>query len=183
MTVYARSDVMSVTLSKDHGGCGAVHSRPVTHGAPSRVWALDCPGGCEDHLRSDPKWSASPMEVPETPDETRGREEADKRGERTREAQMESAVASLASTTEGMQKLISLMIAAQASTNPQLAAALDALTGEPAAAPDQPAPDQPAASTDLTALPVKDLKTLARQRGLSDAGTRAQLLDRLTAAA
>lgn len=96
MTLYARSDVMSVSISRDSGGCGTSHSRPVKDGAPARDWGLDCPD-CEAHLKGsrkprilkntpgdpknnipsrqervadcDPHWSSTPESVPLTPDE------------------------------------------------------------------------------------------------------------------
>ena len=76
-------------------GCGAAHSRPVTHGAPAKTWKLDCQP-CEAYLRgdrkpkilkhkikdgrivsqervadADPMWSSTPDTVPLTPDEER----------------------------------------------------------------------------------------------------------------
>lgn len=81
MTVYARSDVTAVSISPAHGGCGTTHSRPVVGGAPARLWSLVCNNGCEDVLRYDVLWSAVPTAVPETPDETNIREDAEKRGQ------------------------------------------------------------------------------------------------------
>lgn len=96
MTLYARSDLMSVSIPVTSGGCGDTHSRPVNNGAPARTWGLDCPD-CEAHLRgdkkkkiihtipgdkekgiparlthvadADPHWSNAPEGVPLTPDE------------------------------------------------------------------------------------------------------------------
>lgn len=96
MTLYARSDLMSVSIPVGSGGCGATHSRPVTRGAIAKVWGLTCPK-CEAYLRgdgklkvikvtpadkdkgipsrmkhvadSDPHWGATPESVPKTPDE------------------------------------------------------------------------------------------------------------------
>lgn len=81
MTVYARSDISCVALSKAHGGCGEVHSRPVVEGAPVKLWKLDCPQ-CGDHLRSDPLWSSTVSEIPETYDEKVKREDQERRGQR-----------------------------------------------------------------------------------------------------
>jgi hypothetical protein len=92
MALYARSDMMSVSIPE----CGATHTRPVTHGAPAKVWKLECPV-CEPILRgdhkqkvikatpgdkdrgiastlnkvpdADPHWSNTPEGVPLTPDE------------------------------------------------------------------------------------------------------------------
>ena len=81
MTVYARSDVAAVSISRDHGGCGESHSRPVVAGAPAKLWALTCPGGCENYLRSDPLWSGTPHTVPETPDEIAIRTDVEKKNQ------------------------------------------------------------------------------------------------------
>lgn len=81
MTVYARSDVAAVSISIEHGGCGESHSRPVIEGAPAKVWALTCHGGCEDHLRNDPLWAGTIHTIPETPDETAIRLDVEKRGQ------------------------------------------------------------------------------------------------------
>ena len=53
MSVWARSDVASITVSKGHKGCGQIHVRPAPGGRPVDVWQLDCPGGCEEFLRTD----------------------------------------------------------------------------------------------------------------------------------
>lgn len=81
MTVYARSDVAAVNISANHGGCGETHSRPVVGGAPARLWALECSGGCEDVLRSDSHWAGTPHTVPETPDEVAIRLDVEKKNQ------------------------------------------------------------------------------------------------------
>jgi hypothetical protein len=96
MSLYARSDLMSVSIPNASGGCGRTHSRPVTKGVVARVWELNCPP-CEAYLRgdnkgkvikvtggdknkgiaprmehvadSDPHWASTPASVPQTPDE------------------------------------------------------------------------------------------------------------------
>ena len=99
MTLYARSDVMSVSISAENGGCGRPggHSRPVIKGAPARIFKLDCPQ-CESYLKGDrrpkilkyhtdpktgqsvrqeriadgdPMWGSTPDTIPLTPDEER----------------------------------------------------------------------------------------------------------------
>ena len=97
MALYARSDVMSVSIPTESGGCGQGHSRPVIKGAPTRTFKLDCPP-CEAYLRgdrkqkilkyqinaktgqavrqeriadADPMWSSTPDTIPLTPDEDR----------------------------------------------------------------------------------------------------------------
>ena len=94
--MFARSDLMSVSIPETSGGCGRTHTRPVTKGVAAKVWRLDCPP-CEGYLRGDgkpkliknipadkeaglpgrmehvpdsnPQWSNTPEGVPPTPDE------------------------------------------------------------------------------------------------------------------
>lgn len=95
MTLFARSDLMSVAVPVASGGCGTTHTRPVRNGVASKTWRLDCqpcetflkgggrtrlqysPGDKETGLLprqervadSDPCWSATEESVPDTPDE------------------------------------------------------------------------------------------------------------------
>jgi hypothetical protein len=46
MTLYARGDIQSVTVT---GGCGKSHRRPVVKGTPVKIFELDCPP-CEHHI-------------------------------------------------------------------------------------------------------------------------------------
>jgi hypothetical protein len=94
MTAYARSDVMGVSISPQHGGCGETHSRPVREGAPDKIWALTC-GPCEDILRSDPHWAGHPDDIPETPDEQMRRESDQRAGKRQRENSTHDAIQEL----------------------------------------------------------------------------------------
>lgn len=96
MTVWARNDVCAVSISPDHGGCGEAHTRPVVKGAPVKVWALTCHGGCEDHLRESSLWSGTPQGVPETPDETTIRLDVERRGQLEQQSTMASALNDLA---------------------------------------------------------------------------------------
>lgn len=95
MGLYARSDVSAVTVGQAHGGCGRTHHRPANDGRPNPVWKLEC-GPCETHLRSDALWSVTLSEVPETPDETKSREDFEKRGALDRDQVMALAMAKLA---------------------------------------------------------------------------------------
>ena len=54
MSLYARSDLMSVSVPATSGGCGNSHSRPVSQGKPAKEWRLDCPP-CEGYLKGDRK--------------------------------------------------------------------------------------------------------------------------------
>ena len=95
MTLYARSDVMSVSIPAASGGCNSQHSRPVVKGVPAKVWGLTC-APCEAYLKGDRKqkilkyhidkttgqairqervadaddrWGSTPDTIPLTPDE------------------------------------------------------------------------------------------------------------------
>ena len=120
MTLYARSDLMSVAVPVESGGCGQNHSRPVIKGAPAKVWALDCPAHCEPYLRGDsrpkllryetdkntgrvlrqervadrdPHWSSTADSAPLTPDEERTNAVRQERG--AQQIQMIQALAAL----------------------------------------------------------------------------------------
>ena len=120
MTLYSRSDQTCVALSAESGGCGEPHSRPVTRGAPVKLWALDCPA-CESVLRGDrkpkilkhkieggrvvgqeripdasPMWGTTPDTVPLTPDEERTNTVRSERGRM--QIEMLQALAALRST-------------------------------------------------------------------------------------
>ena len=95
MTVYSASNIMAVNLSDAHGGCGSPHARPVRNGAPDKLWKLDCVM-CENHLRTDPLWSTTVSEIPETYDEKSTREDWEKRGAQDRDAIMPLLLAKLA---------------------------------------------------------------------------------------
>jgi Double zinc ribbon len=95
MSLFARSDLASVSVSAAHDGCGEVHVRPAPGGKPDLVWKLEC-SACENYLRSDPLWSVTLSEVPESPDETKTREDFEKRGTFDRDAVMAMAMAKLA---------------------------------------------------------------------------------------
>lgn len=125
MTLYARSDLMSVAVPVASGGCGDNHSRPVVSGAPAKVWGLKCPP-CESYLRGDRKqkklvyetdpktgqtlrqarvsdadamWSSTPETVPLTPDEER----SDYRFRETAMAQINAMNALGTAVSNGLQ--------------------------------------------------------------------------------
>ena len=96
MSIYSASSIAAVSVSPEgHGGCGQTHRRPVSHGAPAKIWELDCPP-CENHLRSDPMWATTLADIPETYDEQKAREDFDKRGARDRDQVLALALAKLA---------------------------------------------------------------------------------------
>jgi hypothetical protein len=104
MTVYARSDVLGVALSRSHGGCGEFHGRPVVNGAPVKEWAFSECAQCEKALRvvNDPHWAGMPSEIPETPDEVKIREDQEKRGQRDAATATSQALTQIANLPEGL---------------------------------------------------------------------------------
>src|SRR5215469_9657550 len=95
MTMHARSDLASISVSAAHGGCGTTHVRPAPGGNPVALWSLTCPA-CEDFLRSSDLWASSPADIPETHDEKLNREDFEKRGAKDKDAIMTLAIAKLA---------------------------------------------------------------------------------------
>ncbi len=94
MTMYSRSDAASVNVGPAHGGCGRPHAREAgPDGRPVSPWGVDCPGACEDYLASDPHWSKTVSEIPETYDEKKAREDFGERGSRDRDALLAMALA------------------------------------------------------------------------------------------
>jgi hypothetical protein len=161
------------------------------------VWALECVP-CEDHLRSDPHWAVDALEVPETPDEVRLREAAEKKGEHAQKQNLENAVASLAATADGFQKLLGMIVA----SNPQMAdnmtKMMAALSGTGNSVVVQEAADmasvnearkmqglqpftEPQDTLKFASMKIGELRALAKERGLDSTGTRDDLLARLQA--
>src|SRR5208282_6025487 len=111
MSLYARNDLQLIAIPPGSGGCGTNHSRPVRHGAPDKLWKLDCPE-CESYLKgdrkmkilkttgslkegtlkqervadADPMWSSTPESVPLTPDERETRHLKIEKGQQQLEA-------------------------------------------------------------------------------------------------
>ena len=120
MTVYLRSDMMSVAVPESSGGCGAQHTRKVTRGVPDKMFPIDCPH-CEGYLRGDskpkilkhkiengrvvaqeripdasPMIGSTPETVPLTPDEERTNHVRQERG--AQQIQLLQALAALRAT-------------------------------------------------------------------------------------
>jgi hypothetical protein len=209
MTMWARSDVCAINISEAHGGCGTKggHRRPVEHGAPAKNWPLDC-SPCEDHLRHDSHWSPTPVEVPETYDEAKARENFEKRGAKDKDAILTLALARLAGIEpselpESLTRMISgvpahvpgQMVCGSGHGNPPGQAFCGdcgaPMHGTPAQAA-LPAPQQAAETASKAAAGQKprrlrdarldELQALARGAGLDPEGTRADLIARLSAA-
>ena len=211
MSVFARSDLAAVTVSPAHGGCGRSHVRPAPGGNPVAIWELKCDGGCEDHLRKDPHWATTVSEIPETHDEVKVREDYEKRGAKDKDAVLAAALAKLAGVElpESLTRMSGgapLHIPgtmecplghAQAAGAKFCAECGSPMHGVPngrqiaPAAP--PAPAQAPAPAEVTGKAAgraprlrdarrDELAAMARERGLSDEGTRGDLISRLTEA-
>jgi hypothetical protein len=201
MTVYARNDLASTTISEAHGGCGNVHTRPAPGGNPVAVWSLTC-AQCEDHLRHNAdQWSTTAAEIPETHDETKGRENFEKRGAKDRDNLMMILMAKAAGVEipESMARMISGVPGhvpaelecpqghGQPAGRKFCAECGSPMRGTAAAAalesphkPDQaPAGGKPRRLRDAR---LDELQALARSRTLDASGTRADLISRLSAA-
>lgn len=148
MTVYARNDVCAVSISPTHGGCGVTHSRPVVEGAPAKLWALTCHGGCEDYLRHDPLWAATPQNIPETADETDIRLDVEKRNQIEQAARNTQAL-------ENLGQLPEALAAALAKFAVQSATPAPVEPAKPAETPVEPA------GPDLESLSFDALKQMA----------------------
>lgn len=216
MTLYARSDLMSVSIPSTSGGCGDSHSRPVVKGSPARDWRLDCPH-CEAYLKGsrkpqilkttpgdpklgipskqervadcDPHWSSTPESVPLTPDEQSVNATRTERA--GHQIQMIQALAALrAAGTEIPFETAWLMDRELPSAfikgsvvcvNGHDNVAGTKFCGECAVSmSEQKEIEAPLKDIPLDALHVATLKKMCREQGLSDKGTKQQLIGRLS---
>jgi hypothetical protein len=225
--LYARSDVDYIAIPVERGGCPGGHRRPVNHGARAKLWKLDCQcTATADMLNSD-LWSATISEIPETPDETKVREDYEKRGAHDRDYIQAMALAKIAGVEipDALQRVVTgdpahvpaitgtmvcqnghdcepgSKFCAECGSPMRKPPGLACPEGHPVGArakfcaecgsPVTVAIEPSAASQPEDAPKVKplkdwraaDLKALARERGLDDSGTRAEVLGRLRAAA
>jgi hypothetical protein len=136
MTVYAPTDVQSITIPTDRGGCGQSHEAGEL--APGRRFSIDCPA-CEPlivGLRTG--WAATPIGVHLTPDEIAEDEAAEALA--IRERNRTWAQRGPAGGQDGPARtpsMLELFAAASADERAALAAMLNA----------QPAPVEPPPST------------------------------------
>lgn len=100
MPLYARADVLSVSIGQSHGGCGTTHRRPMVQGSAVKIWELSCPQ-CQGHLAHDPLWAGSPADIPATPDEQRTKDNTSVILGRNRDDIMAMALAKLAGLPVG----------------------------------------------------------------------------------
>jgi hypothetical protein len=208
MSLYSWSANVSTHVPVDAGGCGVTHSRPVVDGVPQHPWRLDCPP-CEDFLRvhNADQWSTTTTEIPETYDETRARESAEKSGKLDRENQLAAAIielGKLGQLPEALGQVLAPMLGAPVAAlagkvvcpaGHDNAAGMKfcgqcgvSMSGQPAiGGPQRPAEPPAAASVTLHRQgPVRvqdlrhdELRAACRARGLPDEGVRKVLIKRL----
>ena len=197
MTVYSRSDVAAISISLEHGGCGVSHARPVVQGAPAKLWALTCVQ-CEDFLRTDPLWSSTVSEIPETHDEMSEREDYEKRGANDIQTMMALALTRLtggevpdtvAKMIDGSQlhipSQVKVLCPPYGHANPpgmKFCGECAAPMHEAAPAVEAPREPEPVPAPGLAALHPQKLRKMCRNLGLDDSGTRPEMLARLEAA-
>ena len=233
MTLYSRNDIDQENFSLAMGGCGNPHLRPTgRNGERVRLWKLSCPQ-CEPTLLKKGGWAATISEIPETPDETKTREDYEKRGAHDRDYIQAMALAKIAGVEipDALQRVVTgdpahvpaitgmMVCPAGHDADPgskfcgecgspmrrppalacpeghpvragvkfcsecgsSVAVAIEAAPA-PAAQAEVPAPANGARKKPLKDMRAADLKVLAREKGLDDTGTRADLLARLRAA-
>jgi hypothetical protein len=171
---------------------------------------------CEDHLRSDPLWAASPADIPETYDEKLNREDFEKRGAKDKDAIMTLAIAKLAGMDasdlpESLTRMISgakahvpvTVDCPNGHANPldqkfcgacgiplhDIPVLPDPVPGgvglvalpldEPPAAPENPPAVSLPSNTKMRGMKREELEVLAASAGLSGAGSRQDVLNRL----
>jgi hypothetical protein len=199
--------------------------REVTHGAPAKIFKLDC-APCEQVLHDDPLWSSTISEIPESHDERLTREDWEKRGEHdlryveaiaaARNAKLqipETLTRALELSTGVRFSAVAGQIECEAGHPNEPGTNYCAECGLPLHAPTYTCPDghevaakakfcaecgQPVTAVPaLEAAPAParpslrrlrdmraaDLAALAREKGLDDSGSRADLIGRLRAAA
>jgi hypothetical protein len=134
MTLYARSDVMSVTVPAESGGCGKSHSRPVHGGKPDKDWPLNCLP-CETFLKKDvvaseykktrlgngsrddlklrwpSLWGWTPDSRPETPDEENRREHDEQETATNAANANKDALTTIAAALAGNQEVLARLAA------------------------------------------------------------------------
>jgi hypothetical protein len=191
MSLYARSDVMSVSVPVASGGCGATHTRPVRNGVPAKEFELTCPG-CEIFLKGggrtvlrytpgdrdngilptqervadcDPCWGSTPDAAPETPDE---RIFVRKRIKRAQE-QLDQLNALAAAQAAGLDIPPEAMWLLSRTLDPKI------VQGKVANEKEIEAPKY-----DLEDFSTDKLKRMCKEQGFPINGTRNQLIERLS---
>jgi hypothetical protein len=201
MKLYDRSDVMSVGVSPNAGGCGQTHSRPVVDGAPSKVFELDCPQ-CSNALVGDTQWTKHSDDLPKTPDEQAKLDEEAKRGLLSNKADLASGIAD--GISQGLSSMTSCRNCGKMNFSGKFCGECGKKLGAPAEADDdqsdqsdpaigenksadqeqlkQRLEEQKSAETEPTdydSINLRTLRKMARDEGLDDTGTKDEVIARL----
>jgi hypothetical protein len=198
MARYPRRDLVHVAVSPQDGGCGASHTRPVTHGVPDPDWALICPQ-CEKAVDGNPLWSKTRAEIPETPDETTRRESLKNQKDRNLEEIQTYAMAKMAgidvddfhgssakkqfirckndhSNAPESRYCSECGVSLSSSDEPSHIIVLPPGRKEPRA---EAVAAEPNGSTDYAKLPVSELRRIADERGIDPAQSKKSLVEAL----
>ena len=201
MSTFARSDVMGVGVPVEAGGCGEFHSRPVSDGKPAERFELEC-NQCSEALKNDPQWSTQHDDIPRTPDEQAKDDAEAKRGLISRKEDLVSGIA------EGLSKGLSslttcrecgkmspsgmkfcgecgnqLGVARKPMESDQEKSATQEQLKQRLTSNDNPGDAESAdEGNDLGKMNVRSLRKRARDAGLDESGTKAELVARLEAA-
>lgn len=203
LTAFAPSNV-DKTLVNPPSGCGQLHERPVIDGRPVTPWALECQA-CNKFLTGPlGGWGGTISEIPETYDEGREREDREKRGSKDLERATGDALSELAKLGDlpaALRDLTRIMTGQLKAVPGDVVRCTRGHENAPAAkfcgecgSPmgeliSATVPDGPQESAGggkpkpLKDWKADDLRALARGKGLSDEGTRADLLARIKASA
>lgn len=184
MSAFARSDVMYVAVSQYDGGCGEPHARPVTEGAPDKVWELSCPQ-CIKSLRSHPLWAGSQDEIPETQEEVSRREAAEKKNSINAADAQTAVMAEISKLGPNMEKnsdalfaLVQMLVADKLAKDEASAPVVPG-TVVPDLVKDEGPPKLRIVPDHYEELHIAKLKKLARENGMDYSGTKAEVIARL----
>lgn len=172
MVLYARSDQLEV---KCEARPGTSHVRPRKTKDPDSefvsIWGVDCAPCERGHLRNDPHWARTRHRIPLTPDE---KDEAQAAIEDA--ARMDAQI-KLMEARERASRYRELMASGDLDSGaeePVITGTEDTLESAPVVTETLQA--DPGAS--YRGLTLKDLRDLARDRGVPVSGSKQDLIDR-----
>lgn len=175
MVMYARSDELEI---KCEARPGTSHVRPHKTKDPLdgfvETWGVDCKPCERGHLKTNPHWAPTRHRIPLTPDEQAEAEAA------IQDAARMDAQIKLMEARERSRQYRELAASGeldQLAGEPVITTASDVVSGGHGEAGDELSADAGASYRGLT---VKDLQSLARDRGLQVSGTKDELVARHT---
>jgi len=173
MVMFARSDQLEI---KCEARPGTSHVRPHKTKDPIdgfvSVWGIDCPACERGHLKDDPHFARNRHRIPLTPDEQEEAEQA------VRDAAAMDAQIKLMEARQRQQQYRELVATGELGASldePVITTSSEVVSASVPVNGEAPEPD-PAAS--YRGLTVKDLRDLARDRGLPVTGSKDELVGR-----